>query len=67
MMMIFLGDEVTLVKNEAWVTGKVSGIVLNDKKQIERVHLHDIEYTFWLTMGWKFVEEEEYEVEEDEI
>lgn len=66
-MMVLLGDEVTLVKNEAWVTGKVAGIVLDNKKELERIYLHDIDFTFWMSSGWKFVEEEEWEIEEDEI
>lgn len=64
-MLVMLGDEITLVKNDTWVTGKVAGIVLDDKKELERIYLHDIGYTFWLYEGWKLVDDSEEE--EDEI
>lgn len=64
-MHVFLGDEVTLMKGDTWVTGKISGVVLDDKKELERVYLHDIGYTFWMHEGWKFVEEEEWNEEEE--
>lgn len=65
-MVVLLGDEVTLMKGETWVTGKVAGLVLDDKRELERIYLHDIGYTFWMNEGWVFVEEEEEWDEEEE-
>lgn len=62
-MQVFLGDVVTLVKGDTWVTGQVAGVVLDDKKEIERIHIHQIPHPFWLYEGWMFVDEEEDENE----
>lgn len=65
-MQVFLGDTVTLIKNDTWITGQVRGIVLDEHKQVERVYMSDIEGSFWMKDGWKFTEETEYEEEEEE-
>jgi len=70
MMQVFLGDQVTLVKDidettPAYVTGKVSGILLDDRKTLERIWIHGFENSFWLSQGWKFIEE--LEEDDDEL
>ena len=63
-MMVMLGDEVTLNKGETWITGRVAGVILDDKRELERVYLHDLPVPFWMRDGWKFAEEaEEYDDE----
>ena len=61
-MQVFLGDDVTLLKEMAGdisvcISGQVSGVVLDDKKQLERIWLHGMENSFWMSQGWKFIEE----------
>ncbi len=60
-MQVFLGDSVTIEKSDTWVTGCVTGIVLDKAKQLERIYIEGIEAPFWLYQGWKFVEEEKEE------
>lgn len=66
-MQVFLGDNITLVWEQegdpTFVTGQVSGIVLDRHKKIERVYIAGIDHAFWMSQGWKFVDEIE---EEDE-
>ena len=67
---IFLGDTVTLLKevgdDMTYITGKVTGIVTNDETgRIKYVTVKGIEQPIWLSDGWKFVEETEYEEDED--
>ena len=66
-MQVFLGDNITLVCEQegepTFVTGQVSGIVLDKHKKIERVYIAGIDHAFWMSQGWKFVDEIE---EEDE-
>lgn len=66
-MQVFLGDNITLVWEQegdpTFVTGQVSGIVLDKHKKIERVYIAGIDHAFWMSQGWKFVDEIE---EEDE-
>jgi len=64
MMQVFLGDDVTLLKEmegelSILISGQVSGVVLDDRKQLERIWLHGMENSFWMSQGWKFVEEED--------
>ena len=64
MMQVFLGDDVTLLKEMAGdisvcISGQVSGVVLDDKKQLERIWLHGMDTSFWMSQGWKFIEEED--------
>ena len=65
-MLVMLGDTITLVKNDTWVTGQVAGVVLDDHKELERVYLHDLNYAFYMSAGWKIVDDREDE-EENEI
>lgn len=67
---IFLGDTVTMLKevgdDMTYITGKVTGIVTNDETgRIKYVTVKGIEQSIWLSDGWKFVEETEYEEDED--
>lgn len=67
---IFLGDTVTMLKevgdDVTYVTGKVMGIVMHDETgRIKYVTVKGIEQPIWLSDGWKFVEETEYEEDED--
>jgi hypothetical protein len=69
-MNVFLGDSVTIVKdidNESstFITGQVSGVVVDSRKQLERVWIHGISSSFYMADGWKFIENEGDE--EDEI
>ena len=62
-MQVFLGDQVTLLndrgdeENPTFVTGQVKGIVLNELKQVERVYLHNLSESLWMSSGWRFVED----------
>lgn len=69
-MQVFLGDSITLMNdkvdedNATFVTGQVSGIVLDKNKKVERIYIHNIDHAFWMFEGWKFVED--FEEAEDE-
>jgi len=65
-MLVMLGDEVTLVKGETTITGKVAGVVLDDARELERLYIHGIGTAFWMSDKWQVVEEMEYE-EDGEI
>lgn len=65
-MQLFLGDQVTITKNEAFISGQVSGIVLDDRKELERLYIHEIDMPFWMSQGWKIVDEDETFDEEDD-
>jgi hypothetical protein len=62
-MQVFLGDQVTLLndrgdeENPTFITGQVKGIVLNELKQVERVYLHNLQESLWMSSGWRFVDE----------
>jgi len=65
-MQVFLGDTVTLNKGETYITGPVSGVVLDDRRELERVYIEGIDQAFYMSRHWKFVEEEnEEEWDED--
>lgn len=64
-MQVFLGDRVTVVRGLTYITGAVSGVVLDKSKQLERVYLEHIESPIWMYEGWRFIEETEWEEEED--
>jgi hypothetical protein len=69
-MQVFLGDQVTLVndktdeENPTFVTGQVSGIVLDANKKVHRIYIHNISDAFYMFEGWKFVED--FEEPEDD-
>ncbi len=62
-MQVFLGDQVTLLndrhdeENPTFITGQVKGIVLNELKQVERVYLHSLTESLWMSDGWRFVDD----------
>ncbi len=62
-MQVFLGDQVTLLNdrhdegNPTFITGQVKGIVLNELKQVERVYLHNLTESLWMSQGWRFVDD----------
>lgn len=62
-MQVFLGDVVTIMKddtdNPTMVTGQVAGVVLNDARQLERIYIHGIDVPFWIGTGWLVVDESE--------
>lgn len=63
-MQVFLGDEITITKKDTHVIGQVSGVVLDDKKELERIYIHNIDAAFWMHDGWLIVDDsldEEYE------
>jgi|TARA_R110000803_G_scaffold107000_3_gene175137 hypothetical protein len=64
-MQLFLGDRVTLVKEDTFITGAISGIVLDKTKQLERVYIEHIDSPVWMYQGWRFVEDTEWEEEEN--
>lgn len=65
-MQIFLGDRITLIRQETWVTGICTGVVLDDRKETERLYIHGIDTAFWLSQGWQIADEEEWEPNTDE-
>jgi hypothetical protein len=65
-MQVFLGDRVTVVRGLTYITGAVSGVVLDKSKQLERVYLEHIDSPIWMYEGWRFIEETEWEEEENE-
>ena len=68
-MNVFLGDVVHLAKDKdgkmTFVTGQCSGLVLDDRGDLERVFIHGLDGAFWMSQGWKFVDtiEEEEDAE----
>jgi hypothetical protein len=64
-MQLFLGDEVTLTKDSTFITGPVSGVVLDDRRELERVYIEGIDQAFWMSRNWKFVEDQEEESTEE--
>lgn len=62
-MNIFLGDLVHLAKEKddrmTFVTGQCSGLVLDDRGDLERVYIHGLAVAFYMNEGWKFVTNEE--------
>lgn len=64
-MQVFLGDEVTLVKKSTHVIGQVAGVVLDDKKELDRIYIHNIDMAFWMSDGWMLLDDTFDEEEED--
>lgn len=64
-MNIFLGDVVHLAKDKdgkmTYITGQCSGLVLDDRGDLERVYIHGLAVAFYMNEGWKFVDTEEEE------
>jgi hypothetical protein len=63
-MQVFLGDRVTICRNDTYITGAVSGVVLDNNKQLDRVYIEGLSMPFYLGDNWKFVQDEEWEEEE---
>lgn len=63
-MQIFLGDLVTMMKNETIVTGRVEGVKMRHG-ELERVAIVGIDGWLYVNEGWLFAEEEEAEREDD--
>jgi hypothetical protein len=57
-MNIFLGDEITLTKQTAWITGKVNGVKL-DKGHLQMISLEHIDLWLNVDQGWRIVDENE--------
>lgn len=64
-MNIFLGDEITIKREETYITGKVHGLVLDGKGELERLYINGIDQAFWLNDKWLVVDDTEEE--EDEL
>ena len=64
-MNVFLGDTVTLVRDETLVTGAVSGVVLDKHKLLERIYIEGLTTPFWMADNWKFIETEHEDEEEE--
>jgi hypothetical protein len=68
-MHVLLGDEVTVqreIGNDlTFVTGRVSGVVLNDHGELRYFYLKGIDSAFYMNDGWKFQEEWQEGEEED--
>jgi hypothetical protein len=65
-MQLFLGDRVTIMKDETLIEGQTRGIILDANGKIERIYIQAIEGSFFMRDGWKFLEEDEEEELEDE-
>lgn len=70
-MNVFLGDVIHLAKEKegrmTMVTGQCSGLVLDDRGDLERVYIHGLDVAFWLDQGWKFIDHVEEEEDDAEI
>ena len=67
-MNLLLGDEVTVQReigsDLTFVTGRVSGVVLNDHGELKYFYIKGLDSSFWLSDGCKF--QEDWELVEDE-
>ena len=67
-MNVLLGDEVTVQREMGeqltFVSGRVNGIVLDDRGDLKYFYIKGIDAGFWISDGWKF--QEEYEEGEDD-
>ena len=57
-MNILLGDDVTVQRqigdDMTFVTGRVSGLVLNDHGELRYFYIKGIDSAFYMSDGWKF-------------
>ena len=57
-MNILLGDDVTVQRtigdDMTFVTGRVSGLVLNDHGELRYFYIKGIDSAFWMNEGWRF-------------
>ena len=64
-MNIFLGDEVTITKGDTIVTGQVTGLVLDNNKELERLYIAGIDNAFWFSYDkWMIIDDAEEESDE---
>lgn len=64
-MNLFLGDTITLTKGETIVTGKISGLVLDDKNELDRLYINGLDQPFYFSIDkWLVVDDEEEEENE---
>ena len=67
-MNVLLGDEVTVQREMGeqltFVSGRVNGIVLDDRGDLRYFYIKGIDGAFWISDGWKF--QEEYDEGEDD-
>lgn len=63
-MNIFLGDEITIKRDETYITGKVHGLVLDSKGELERLYINGVDQAFWLNDKWLVVDDAEEEENE---
>ena len=65
-MMILLGDRVTVRRTiagtDTYITGQISGLVLNDNGDLRYFYIKGIDGSIWMQDGWVF-DSEEYEIE----
>jgi hypothetical protein len=65
---VLLGDEVTVQREMGeqltFVSGRVNGIVLDDRGDLRYFYIKGIDGAFWISDGWKF--QEEYDEGEDD-
>jgi hypothetical protein len=61
---LFLGDVVTLAKDDTYITGSVNGLKLY-KGHLQLISVESVPAWFSLEKGWKVVDDEEYEVDLD--
>jgi len=64
-MNVFLGDTVTIARDETYVTGAVSGVVLDKNKLLERIYIEGLTAPFWMADNWKFLDNEEENEDEE--
>lgn len=62
-MNVLLGDEVTVQREIGecftFVSGRVNGIVLNERGDLKYFYIKGIDAGFWISDGWKFQDDDE--------
>lgn len=63
--MVKIGDTVTVYKGDTTITGKVAGLVMDNKgSQIARVYIQELtDYSFWMSLGWSVIENKDKVIE----
>lgn len=69
-MMVLLGDVVTVSRqvagDEVFITGRINGIVQKDNGDLKYFYVKGIDSPLYLSDGWSFDEEIEFEIEEEQ-
>jgi hypothetical protein len=64
-MNVLLGDDVTVQKELGdeftFVSGRVNGIVLDERGDLKYFYIKGIDSAFWMSDGWKFQDDSEDE------